>query len=207
MKIYDITLPLQPGIASWPGDTLYTFTQNAEISKGDSVNLGSICMSVHTGTHTDAPRHFSEAGVAVENLDLNVFLGPCIVVDVRNKSLITVADLEKLDLQDTPRVLFRTDVWLNTCIFPTMFPLLDAALPAYLKTLGVVLIGMDVPSVDAMESKDLVMHHALHACGITIMESLRLQEVPPGIYELIALPLKLFGADGAPVRAILKESG
>jgi arylformamidase len=128
-------------------------------------------------------------------------------VDMRGESLVTVEDLGKVDLRDTPRILFKTDAWVNTHIFPTIFPLLDATLPAYLKARGVVLVGMDVPSVDAMESKDLTIHHALHDCGITILESLRLQEVPPGIYELIALPLKLVGADGAPVRAILKERG
>ena len=205
MKIYDITLPLQPGLASWPGDTPYEFSQNAAISEGDSVNLGSISMSVHTGTHTDAPRHFFDSGITVENMDLNAFLGPCVVVDVRGKSLITASDLENLDLRNTPRVLFKTNAWTVTTIFPTTFPLLHEALPAHLKALGVVLVGLDVPSVDAMESKELAIHHALHDCGITILESLRLQEVPPGVYELIALPLKLVGADGAPVRAILKK--
>lgn len=205
MKIYDITLPLQADLASWPGDTPYEFLQNAAISEGASVNLGSISMSVHTGTHTDAPRHFCDSGITVENMDLNVFLGLCVVVDVRGKSLITADDLANVDLRNTPRVLFKTNAWMETNIFPAIFPLLHESLPAYLKAQGVILVGLDVPSVDAVESKELAIHHALHGCGITILESLQLQEVPPGMYELIALPLKLVGADGAPVRAILKK--
>jgi arylformamidase len=204
MPLYDITLSVHPDLAPWPGDTPYTFTRNARISEGASVNLGSLGMSVHIGTHTDAPYHFSETGSTAEKLDLNAYIGPAVVVDVLNTKVITPDALQNLDLQSTPRVLFKTGAWRDHTRFPLELPLLDAAMPVWLKERGVVLVGLDVPSVDALESKDLPIHHALGGQGIAILESLLLRDVPAGVYELLALPLKLVGADGAPVRAVLR---
>ena len=119
--------------------------------------------------------------------------------------MITPDALQNLDLQSTPRVLFKTGAWRDHTRFPLEFPLLDEAMPAWLKARNVVLIGLDVPSVDSPDSKDLPIHHALGEQNIAILESLLLRDVPAGVYELLALPLKLVGADGAPVRAVLRS--
>lgn len=202
--LYDITTPITPDLAEWPGDTPYRYEWVAKLSEGASVNLGTVTLSVHLGTHMDAPFHYSDEGKTVEQIDPGVFIGPALVVDVRGRALITVSDLAGIDLTGTPRILFKTDAWQERSRFPETIPLLDAELPEYLHSQGVILVGMDVPSLDHLDSKDLPIHHALGCAGITILESLLLSYVPPGRYELVALPLKLVGADGSPVRAILR---
>lgn len=205
MKIYDITLPVEPSLACWPGDTAYQFQRLSRIEAGDTINLGSVRMSVHTGTHADAPFHFDDKGVDIASLSLEAFVGAAVVVDVVGKPFITIADVENLNLQATPRVLFRTLAWQDYSRFPEKFPIMEPNLPDYLGAQGVVLIGLDVPSVDAFDSKTLDNHHALQRNQIHILESLYLAEVPVGVYELIALPLRLIGSDGSPVRAILRS--
>lgn len=205
MILYDITLPLSADIAEWPGDTPCSLTRNLALAKGHSVNLSSVCMSVHNGTHTDAPYHFSEAGRTAEQLDLSAYIGPAIVADVSGKLFITLEDVASIDFSAVPRVLFKTGGWQDHTCFPDHIPILAPEVPAYLHAQGVVLVGFDVPSVDALDSKTLPNHHALGGYGIAILESLLLSDVPPGVYELLALPLKLVGADGAPVRAVLRS--
>ena len=126
------------------------------------------------------------------------------VIDVSGRSMIWVQDVAIEGLALMPRLLLRTGAWTDPCMFPTRFPVMGDEVPAYLQSQGVVLVGVDVPSVDLFESKDLQIHHALHSRGIHILK-LFLADVPAGRYELIALPLKLEGADGSPVRAILRS--
>jgi arylformamidase len=166
--------------------------------------VGEVTTSIHVGTHVDAPFHFLDGGPTADALSLDPFLGPARVVDVRGIPLIRSEDLAAVDLAGTPRLLLRTDGWLDHSRFPESIPVLDRDVPAYLSEQGVILLGLDVPSVDAIDSKDLPIHHALGSSGIAILESLDLTRVEPGVYELIALPLRLVGADGSPVRAILR---
>jgi arylformamidase len=203
MTIYDVTLPMQAALACWPGDAPYRFRRNLSIRKGDPINLGAIAMSAHAGTHIDAPFHFRDDGATVEELDLTPYLGAAKVIDVSGRERIRRADIEALDLTRTPRVLFKTNAWTDHTRFPATIPVMDRDVPAYLKAQGVILVGLDVPSADPIDSKDLLIHRELAACGIAILESLLLRDVPEGDYRLAALPLKLVGADGAPVRAIL----
>jgi len=203
-ELFDITLPMSTELACWPGDAPFRFVWTCRRSDGESVNVGQVSMSVHTGTHIDAPFHFSDAGPTVENLSLEPFIGPARVIDLSGRSTIQRQDLEQFDLSQTPRVLLRTGAWLEHHLFPQAIPTMTPDVPGWLASQGVILVGVDVPSVDAIESKDLPIHLALGAHRIAILESLHLACVPEGVYELIALPLKLVGADGAPVRAILK---
>jgi arylformamidase len=135
-------------------------------------------------------------------MPLDPYLGTARVVDVEGKSVVRIADLEPYDLP--PRLLLKTNAWRDYTQFPEQIPVVEENVPGYLRERGIVLLGVDVPSVDALDSKDLPVHHQLVRHGIVILESLYLREVPAGVYELIALPLKLAGADGAPVRAILR---
>jgi arylformamidase len=204
MKLYDITLPMQSSLALWPGDTPYDFHLVDKMSQGASINVGMVTMSVHTGTHADAPFHFLEGGATIDALDPALYIGPAFVVDLSGRPAIHCADIQDIDLTQTPRLLLKTNAWTDLTRFPETIPVMDADVPAYLQAQGVRLIGLDLPSVDALHSKDLPNHRALATCGIHILESLWLSEVPEGRYELLALPMKLVGADGAPVRALLR---
>jgi len=205
MRIRDITIPMQDSLAGWPGDTPFRFTWTWKKAGGATVNVGQFQLSVHTGTHTDAPFHFDDAGATADALDLHPFIGPARVMSLTDRMRLQRADIEAFDLAGTPRVLFRTDGWTDHTRFPASIPVMDEDVPAWLHQQGVVLIGVDLPSVDALDSKTLPNHHALGAHGITILEGLDLTLVPEGRYELVALPMRIVGADGAPVRAILLD--
>lgn len=208
--LIDISRPLHPGAPHWPGDCPTAFHLNARIADGASCNVGQLTLSVHNGTHADAPFHYNDRGATIEALDLRRFLGPARVIDARGRAALTAALLAGLgaaEIAAAPRLLFRTDAWGDPERFPTAWPLLDPELPAMLAERGVTLVGLDVPSVDELTSKDLPRHQRMDAAGLLILESLDLRGVEPGVYELIALPLRLRGADGSPVRAVLRRPG
>ena len=204
MTIYDITIPMSDSLAVWPGDTPFRFTWTWRKKDGSTVNVGQFRLSVHTGSHADASFHYDDAGATIDAVGLEPFTGRARVISVTGCTRIRREDVERFDLSGTPRVLFRTGSWTDHTCFPASIPVMDEDLPRWLNRQGVVLVGLDVPSVDQLDSKTLPVHHALGAHGITILESLELSGVPDGVYELIALPMKLVGADGAPVRAILR---
>lgn len=206
MTLIDITLPMSNALASWPGDTPCDFRLAWRMSEGASVNVGSLTTSVHSGTHADAPFHFQPDGRTIDQLDLTPFVGPAVVVDVRGREVIGMGDFpQHVDFRGTPRVLLKTDAWRDITQFPKSIPVLAPGVATALRGRGVTLIGVDVPSVDVLDSKDLPVHHEIGRCGIYILENLNLRDVEPGTYELIAFPLKIVGADGAPVRAVLRS--
>ncbi|MDX1932577.1 MAG: arylformamidase [Capsulimonadales bacterium] len=202
---YDITIPMRSGVAVWPGDTPFAFHLSWKMADGDTVNVGAVTMSVHTGTHADAPFHFEAHGARIGEVDLNPYFGPAIVVDVTGQTPIDVSAFVAIDFVATPRVLLRTNAWTDHTRFPESVPTLTPEAVAFLGQAGAILLGLDLPSVDAIDSRELPLHHALNRAGIRILESLDLSSVPPGPYELIALPLKLTEADGSPVRALLRS--
>jgi arylformamidase len=203
--LIDISRPLSAATACWPGDAPFGFHWTATAAAG-GVNVGAVAMSVHVGTHCDAPFHFDPTGPTVDRLPLETFVGPCLVVDVRNASRWR-DHLGRFDLRQTPRVLFRTGGWPDSARFPETIPAMEPELPDWLADRGVRLVGVDVPSVDPLDSTTLDNHRALGRRGIVIVEGLWLEGVAEGRYEFIALPLKLVGADGSPVRAVLKANG
>ncbi|WP_156390176.1 arylformamidase [Paenibacillus sp. Root444D2] len=201
----DISQPLDKKVAVWPGDTPFSYKVNWSKEESGSVNVGQINMSVHTGTHIDAPFHFDNEGKRVIELDLDLYIGPARVVYLPNYTSIGVGEISGIDLNGITRLLIRTDAWKDRCVFPQTIPHLQPELAAHLAELGVRLIGLDLPSVDPLDSKELLAHHELASHGIHILEGLVLDNVLPGDYELIALPLPLVEADGSPVRAVLKK--
>lgn len=212
MKIWDISRTLSNDFAEWPGDEPFRYRLTREIAKSHSVNLGSITMSVHNGTHADARFHFDTKGETIEKAPLDIYLGRATVVDLaqtflrsKEKHLITTEDLKAHaeGIAATSRLLIKTGRWTDSTTFPKQIPVIAADVPAWLQKNGVKLLGLDLPSMDEIDSKSLQNHHALARVGIAIMESLDLSEVAPGIYNLAALPLKIAGGDGAPVRAVL----
>lgn len=205
MTIFDISRPLKTGVPTWPGDTPFSYEVSWTKGQSGSVNVGKLTMSIHTGTHIDAPFHFENEGRKVMELDLELYIGLARVIDVSGKSSIGAKDLVEYDLDGVARLLLRTNSWSNQEDFPTEIAYLRADLGPYLAEKGIRLIGVDVPSVDPLDSKELSAHHALHAHDIHILEGIFLEHIEPGDFELIALPLPLVEADGSPVRAVLRR--
>lgn len=212
MKIWDISRTLSDKLAEWPGDEPFHFRLTKTLAEGQSVNLGAIGMSVHNGTHADAQFHFDGKGESIEKASLEIYLGRAVVVDLteafsqsKEKQLITIEDLQPHaeEIAETSRLLIKTGRWSNSAVFPDQIPVIAADIAAWLQKNGVKLLGLDLPSVDEIDSKSLQNHHALARNGIVIIESLDLSNVSPGIYNLAALPLKIAGGDGAPMRAVL----
>ncbi len=212
MKLWDISRTLSNEFAQWPGDEPFCYRLNAEIEKGATVNLGAISMSVHNGTHADGRFHFDTKGESIDKASLELYLGRATVVDLsqafsslKEKHLITIEDLRQdaEEIAVASRLLVKTDRWSDSTVFPDRIPVIAADVPAWLQKNGVKLLGVDLPSVDEIDSKSLQNHHALAHAGIAIIESLDLSNVASGIYNFAALPLKIAGADGTPVRAVL----
>ncbi len=207
MTLIDISRPLYTGSPHWPTDTPTEFSFSGTFATNNTCNVGRLSLSVHNSSHADAPFHYNNSGLTIDTLPLDLFVGPARVIDARGASTFSqqlFAGLTAADLAATPRILFRTDTWLDTSIFPTAWPLFDPALPAWLAAQGVKLIGLDVPSVDSLTSTGMPIHHRFDAANLIILESLDLRTAAPGCYELIALPLKIRGGDGSPLRAVLR---
>ena len=210
-RYLDITRPLTNTLAAWPGDRRFQYDLAGRRVNDLGTNCGGISMSLHNGTHADAFYHYDNSGATIDQLDPAIFIGPCAVIDVRGRHPIGVASIENgigrlgVSLHNFPRLLLKTDFWQNDEVFPEDFPGIDPPVADYLGSLGVVLIGMDVPGVDPFGAPGLPAHMACGQNKLTILESLQLRDVAPGTYELIALPLKIAGADGSPIRAVLVE--
>jgi len=205
MRLYDISHPLSSATAFWPGDAPFTFQPTARLAEGASVNLSAISLSPHNGTHADAPYHYDDAGLTMDQVPLERYLGPARLVALEGREQVSEADLRALDLTGVERLLVRTGSCPDPTVFNEQFTFFDAGAVAYLSGLGVRLLGTDAHSVDAMTSKDLPAHNACRTGGILILENLNLSGVPTGDYELIALPLRIVAGDGSPVRAVLRE--
>jgi arylformamidase len=198
---------LNSEVAEWPGDTSFQFNLNWTKQQSGSVNVGQITTSTHIGTHIDAPFHFDDKGEKVHELPLENYIVEAIVIDVSGQDVISRESLGKVDIAAAKAVLFRTNAWNDRTVFPKEIPAFDVEVVEWMVENDIVLFGVDLPSVDAITSKDLPMHHALGTTGRYILEGLVLDEINEGTYRLIALPLKIEGADGSPVRAVLIEDG
>jgi arylformamidase len=205
-RILDISRPVAKGIPVWPGDTAYDFRFVARRSEGAAVNVGAVTMSVHTGAHCDAPLHFDDRGADAASVPLSKYIGPCVIAATRaGAGGVRPSDLPagvEARLAKAPRLLLKT-YEARPEGFDTAMRHLTPELADWAADRGVVLIGVDSDSMDAFDSKDLPSHQRLAARGVAILEGIDLSAVEPGTYELVALPLRLVGADASPVRAIL----
>ncbi|HLR04087.1 MAG TPA: arylformamidase [Virgibacillus sp.] len=201
----DISQPLTNDMAHWPGDEPFTYSPTLTKEQSGSVNIGQMSASLHTGTHVDAPFHYDSNGQTIDQLDLERYIGTARVIDVSHNDTISVKTLDKLAWNDCPeRLLLYTSLPNNPKRFPDAYPVMEVDVAPFLREKGVRLLGIDAPSVDTVESKDLPIHHALYNQDINILENIMLDDVQPGDYELIALPLAIQGADGSPVRAVIR---
>jgi arylformamidase len=202
VNVIDITQPLARGIAVWPGDQPFEVSWTLAQSRGDSVNVAALTMSAHTGTHTDGGFHVAPNGTRAAELPLDAYIGAAIVIDARSVPL-DERILDDVDLSHITRVLFRTRNGIDPSVFPADFKSPTQALARRLVNAGVRLVGSDAPSMDHVDSKTLDSHQILVESGVAILENLVLSDVAPGVYTLIALPLKFVEADSSPVRAVL----
>ncbi|NNM75738.1 arylformamidase [Sphingomonas sp. ID1715] len=208
MRVWDISQTLRPGMPMWPGEPELVVRRNAMIGEQCPVNVGAIETPLHAGTHADSPFHYDDRGLASADLDLDPYIGPCVVVDARHaRQRVEADDVDWSALAGAERVIFRTYDRFPADRWNSDFTAIAPAVIARLREAEVRLVGTDAPSLDPEQSKTMDAHREVQTGDMRILEGLVLDDVPFGRYELIALPLKIAGADASPVRAILREIG
>lgn len=212
-RVHDLSPAMSERLPVWPGDNPFTREVLLDTEQGANITLSTIRTTVHLGSHADGSNHYAtaaEGGVGIDAMPLRHYLGPCTVLepasDARGRRL-TPADFPSLDGVRTPRVLLKTGTFPDPHRWNSDFAGLSVDLVDALAARGVITIGIDTPSVDLQDSKDLPAHKAILSHGIAILEGLVLRDVPPGEYDLAALPLKITNADASPVRAVLRPRG
>ena len=200
MEIIDVSVPVRPGMVTYPGDPTVTLERVASIANGDVVNLSRLDFGVHSGTHVDAPVHFIDGAAAAETLPLDVLVGPARVLDLTAAERLDAAAFDGAEL--APRILLKTrnsELWARDWFVEEFLALTEDGARALIDG-GVRLVGIDYLSIG-----DEAAHQALLGAGVVAVEGLDLRAVEPGDYELICAPLKLVGSDGAPARVLLRR--
>jgi len=206
MKIYDITVALSDELPIFPGDPPFLIEPVTRLARGDDANVSRIIISSHSGTHLDPPRHYSDQGNSIDQIPLSLLVGDALLVELNGIPAIGRAELAQLPLKKENRLLLKTDnsrLWGDPA-FSADFAYLTPDGAHYLVETGVKLVGIDYLSIERLDGEGEV-HRILLDNGVIILEGLNLTGVPGGNYELICLPLKIRGGDGAPVRAILRS--
>jgi arylformamidase len=204
----DISVPLYNGMAHWPGDTPFVRAGTESIAKGAEANVSEIRGSAHTGTHIDAPLHYLPDGPGIDAMPIAATVGRARVISIQDEELIRVKEVESYGLAKSERVLFKTRnserCW-KTDHFQKKFVYIPKDTARYLAERRIQTVGIDYLSVGGFESDGAETHRILLAAGIWIVEGLNLAHVEAGEYELLCLPLKIAGSDGAPARAVLRK--
>ncbi len=201
-KIIDISPVINGNIAVFPGDTPFQREELLSFQKNNHLDLSTIRTTVHLGAHTDAPSHYHKDGVGMEKRELHYYLGNCQVVEVKGKPKRIGREHLTTDIS-SERVLFKTGSFPDPYHWNDDFSAIEPELVEELAKKGVKLIGIDTPSVDPSDSKNLSCHKTIYQYDLAILEGIILEHVSPGHYQLIALPLPIEGSDASPVRAIL----
>jgi arylformamidase len=198
----DISPVLRPKIAVFPGDTPFERNINMTFKEGQHLDLSEVRTTLHVGAHTDAPSHYHGNGKTIEERSLSLYMGDCQVIEVKGKpSRIRPEDLKE-EIRAS-RILFKTNSFPDPDKWNDDFTALSPELIHFLKSKKVVLVGIDTPSVDPATDKTLISHKAIYESDMAILEGIILTHVKTGLYQLIALPLRIEGGDASPVRAIL----
>lgn len=207
-RYFDISPPITPELANFPGIPPFRRSVALDMQRGDHITVSSMEISLHLGAHADGPNHYGRDSVGIGERDLSPYFGSCEVFRVRlkPKARIQVADLERSlgnRRKIAPRVLFRTDSFANPNRWHNDFNALSPELILWLAARGVCLVGIDTPSIDPADCQTMDAHRAILKKNMAILEGLDLSRIKAGAYQLIALPLRIPGADASPVRAIL----
>jgi arylformamidase len=207
-RIYDISVPVRTGGVVYPGNPEISIELQQAIARGAGANVSAVSFGSHTGTHVDAARHFIDDGETVDDIGLDRFIGPAIVIAF-DAGLMSIgaSDLDAHDLKGYKRVLLRTrnSSFIGDGEFHGDYTFLAPDGAERLVSLGVELVGIDYLSIEQFHSGHHRTHRTLLRNGVVIVEGLNLAEVPPGEYDFVCLPLRLEGLDGAPARAVLIE--
>lgn len=206
MRIHDLSPLIEPSLAVWPGDQPFSREVALSMATGAHLDLSSVRTTVHLGAHADAPSHFGLGATSIDAVELLPYVGPCQVMRVEVGRGERIQPHHLSGPIRAPRVLFHTGTFPDPRSWNENFASLSPELVEALHAQGVVLVGLDTPSVDPFASKALESHHALLRTGMRNLEGLLLEGVPEGCYTLIALPLRIAGADASPVRAILLDT-
>ncbi|MEE8217835.1 MAG: cyclase family protein [Vicinamibacteria bacterium] len=207
-NVYDVTVPLAPGLPVYPGDPPFEIEPVQRLGSAP-FSLSRMSLATHTGTHVDAPAHFLPGGATIDSLPLEILIGKARVVEILARERIERTDLEPQDLRDDLRILLKTRMsgQMLKPGFQEDHLYLSGDAAAYLAQAGLKLVGFDYLSVDRYGVPDYPAHHALLEAGVVIVEGLDLSEVEPGEYDMTCLPLRVAGGDGAPARVILRSRG
>jgi len=205
----DISVPVRSGMLHWPNDPEVEIKRLLAIEQGDVCNVSHMSMSVHTGTHMDAPLHFIAGGKSIDQIPVDATIGPARVIEITDKESIKADDVRRAKPKPGERILFKTRnsgrPW-ETEPFDEDFVYISQEAARLLADSKVRLVGVDYLSVGGYRKDGVETHLALLGAGVWVVEGLNLQKVKPGVYELICLPLKLAGSDGAPARAMLRST-
>jgi arylformamidase len=205
----DVTLSLKSGMLHWPGDPTVILERVHDMQQGDEVNLSRITMGVHSGTHVDAPIHFIKDGAGIDGIPLDFLVGTARVMEMTGQAGITEKDLAGQGVAKGERILLKTGNSagriLHKDAFTEDFVHLAGSGANYLASVGVKLVGIDYLSVGGYKKDGRTVHRILLAAGIAVIEGLDLSGISPGSYDLVCLPMKISGSDGAPARAILRK--
>jgi arylformamidase len=207
-KWIDVSLPLRNGIVHWPGDPPFTIERVRDLERGDDATVSRLDMGVHTGTHMDAPAHFIRGGASLDAMPPDALIGRGRVIEIENDHAVTIEELERHRIRRGERVLFKTrnsDRCYKTEAFVKDFVYISARAARYLAARGVLCVGIDYLSAGGFFSDGRETHELLLGAGVWIIEGLDLSGIEPGPVEMICLPLRLAGAEGAPVRALLRS--
>jgi len=204
----DISVPLYNGMPSWPGDEPFQHDRMMHLERGDVCNLSKLASTVHIGTHMDAPLHFVHGGGGIDTMPIDAVIGPARVIRVYDPVAIRVEEIEPYGIRPGERILFRTPnsgrPWYSEA-FLKNFVYIPKETARYLASTGMRTVGVDYLSVGGFEVDSAETHEALLGAGIWIIEGLHLGAVDPGDYEMVCLPLKIAGGEGAPARAVLRK--
>jgi arylformamidase len=207
MKYHDISLNLSAETARWATSPPFELHERRRMSRGDHNNSSAATMSLHAGTHMDAPFHFVADGKTIDQLPLDLFIGPALVHAVDAGRYITAAHVEAIELDGISRVLFKTrnsELLKRSDYEPDFVAFSVEAAEALVKR-GVKLVGLDYLSVAHAGEEQVPVHRAFLDRGVALLEGVDLSEIKPGRYELICFPLRIRGVDGAPCRAVLRD--
>ena len=203
----DISVPLQSDMPHWPGDPSPIMERAMDMDRGDVCNARFLKFSAHTGTHMDAPLHFVNNAASIDQMPLAATIGPARLIQIEHPDFITAEELARHDIQAGERLLFKTRDYWGSPDFVTKFVHVNAAAARHLVERRVQTIGIDYLSIGAYEGDGVETHQILLAAGIWVIEGLCLAKVTLGNYDLICLPLKILGGDGAPARAVVRKIG
>ena len=208
MKLIDVTVPLDSGLPTYPNNTPFSLEPVKRIARGDSSNVSTLHMSAHSGTHVDAPRHFYDEAPGAEALPLDMLIGRARVIEVTSRTAIAAEDLIRIDLTEDVRLLIKTynsRLW-SSPDFHTDYVGITESGARHLVDRGIKVLGVDYLSVERFRNPGAPAHHVLLGAGTIVIEGLNLIDVDPGIYEMLCLPLRIVGADGAPARVVLRRT-